>query len=187
MESTILIIDGFMESAKIVDGRKQKVIPFVGVKIEKGFDPVLGFGLMSPDTGEVKFWGSDLFGCLLQSWRAMMFLGKLERIDDRIFSACWCAAAQKKVSFSEQRFRALEEQLGGRSSFQRLRGEILSFVPPAKELEEIIKTLLSEDVRANGLEIWREVKAKRYSLEELGFYTKMLIRDARKTLRDRQK
>lgn len=149
-------------SEKVVDGRRQQVIPFVGADREGEFAQI-GIGFTLPDEKKGRIWGTAFPNALIQSWRGMKILEQIDCIGNATLCACW-TIAQRTIHVSDERhFNKLAEQVGGADKLQTLRTEILGSAPSADELDAMITNLRLKHVDVSDQELREEVRSGRIS------------------------
>lgn len=156
------------ESEKVVDMRRKKVIPFVGADREGEFAQ-MGVGLIFPDEQKQKgtIWGLLVPHALIQSWRGMKILERIERIDHGTLCACWTVARREVHDSDKRHLDELAEQLGSADKLQVLRDEVLASVPSTDELNTMIVNLREKGVDVDSWELEEEVKAGRITTSPL--------------------
>ncbi len=140
-------------SEKIVDGKRQPTVPFVGTN-----GVHMGVGLYLPDNKEWEFWGLGMPHFVIHSWRAMKVLERIESVTTGTLCGCWYTA--EKSYIAPQCTRIMKE-LGSKDQFDTLRMEVLASVPTAEEVTAMVNTFRNKDVRIDYFEICDEVKAGR--------------------------
>ena len=152
-------------SEKFVDTKHRKVIPFVGANHEGEFAK-LGVGLIFPGERESTIWGSEGPCLLIQSWRGMRILERIEHTDYGTLRACWTVAG-RKIPDSDECYRdELARQLGA-DELRALRREVLASLPSADELNVMVMNLREKDVDVDSREIEEEIKAGRIATSPL--------------------
>ncbi|MBI5787107.1 MAG: hypothetical protein HY446_00980 [Candidatus Niyogibacteria bacterium] len=163
---SLVIATRGVQSEKVVDGRRKQVIPFVGADCEGEFAQ-MGVGLIFPGEQNGTVWGLVMPHPLIQSWRGMKILERIERIGHGTLCACW-TIARRDVHDSDQRhLDELAEQVGGTDKLQALRDEVLASVPSADELNAMITKLREKGVDVDSWELEEEVKAGRIATSPL--------------------
>lgn len=171
-----------VQSEKVVDGQRRQVVPFVGADREGEFSQ-MGLGLVYPD-GRGTIWGCVMPHLLIQSWRGMKILERIERIDHGTLCGCW-TIARRDVHPSDKRYLdELAEQVGGADKLQALRDEVLASVPSADELNTMITSLREKGVDVNSWELEEEVKAGRIAMSPL---IEMLVRETEERRQEHQR
>jgi len=166
--------------SKKVGNVPQDVAPFFGADREGDFAQ-MGVGILVSKGSS--FWGLAVPHLVVQSWRAMQILAEIPEIRNDTLCACWYAA-RREVHLSDRRYLVmLEELLGitGKVRLLLLRNKILSLVPTAAELEEMLKKLSNAGVDFDVLELREEIKAGR--LEETKTLSELLRAEERRQLR----
>lgn len=160
-----LVIVAFGEEGrKVVDGKIQRAIPFVGVE-ELGEVSQMGVGILLPDAvTKGQFWGL-ITDKIIQSWRGMKILEHIEEIDNESLSAAWRAGGREddpidKIYSSDKLVGKLASKIG-KEKFQTLRTKIHNQAPPADELQKMLTTLKDNQVDIDGLELQQEIEAGR--------------------------
>lgn len=154
------------QSEKVMDGRCKQVVPFVGADREGEFAQ-MGVGLIFPDEQKGTVWGLAFPHALIQSWRGMKILERVEHIGHSTLCACW-TVARRDVHNSDKRYLdELAEQVGGADKLQSLRDEILASMPSADELNAMITNLREGGVDVDSWELQEEVKAGRIATSPL--------------------
>ncbi|OHA88073.1 MAG: hypothetical protein A2653_02615 [Candidatus Zambryskibacteria bacterium RIFCSPHIGHO2_01_FULL_43_25] len=154
------------QSEKVVDGRRRQVVPFVGADSEGEFAQ-MGIGLIFPDEQKGIIWGLAMPHKLIQSWRGMKILERIERIYYSTLYACWTMAQRDVHDGDKSDFYELAEQVGGSAKLQALRDEVLASVPSADELNAMITNLREKGVDVDSCELEEEVKAGRIATSPL--------------------
>lgn len=155
-----------IQSEKTLGGHRKQVVPFVGADREGEFAQ-MGIGLIFPDEGKGNIWGLVTPHALIQSWRGMKILEKVETINHGTLCACW-TVARRDVHDSDKRcLDELAEQFGGMEKLQAVREDVLTSVPSADELNTMITNLREKGVEVDGWELEEEVKAGRIATSSL--------------------
>lgn len=154
------------QSEKVVDGRRKRVIPFVGTDREGEFAQ-MGVGLIFPDEKKGTVWGLVMPHALIQSWRGMKILERIERIGHSTLCGCWTVARRSVHDSDKRHIDELAEQVGGADKLQALRDEVLASVPSADELNTMITRLREKGVDVDSWELEEEVKAGRIATSPL--------------------
>lgn len=163
--SLLIAIRG-QEGKKVVDMRRRKVVPFVGADREGEFAQ-MGVGLIFPDEQKGTIWGLATPHTLIQSWRGMKILERIEHVGHGTLCACW-TVARRDVHDSDKRYLdELAEQVGGADKLQTLRDEVLASVPSVDELNTMIMNLHEKGVEVDSWELEEEVKAGRIATSPL--------------------
>lgn len=161
-----------VQSEKVVDGQRRQVVPFVGTDREGEFAQ-MGIGLVYPDGGGT-FWGCVVPHLLIQSWRGMKILERIERIGHGTLCGCWTIARRDVHTSDKRHLDELAEQVGGADKLQVLRDEVLASVPGADEINAMITSLREKGVDVDSWELEEEVKAGRIAMSPL---IEMLVRE----------
>ncbi len=154
------------QSEKVVDGRRKQVVPFVGADREGEFAQ-MGVGLIFPDEQKGTTWGLVMPHALIQSWRGMKILERIEHIGHGTLCACWTVARRDVHNSDKSHLDELAEQVGGADKLQALRDEVLASVPSAEELNAMITNLREKGVDVDSWELEEEVKAGRIATSSL--------------------
>lgn len=155
-----------LESTKVVGGILRRVIPFVGADREGEFAQ-MGVGLIIPEEQKTIIWGLLCPHVLIQSWRGMKILERIDYIDDGTLCACW-TIARFDIHDSDKRYlNELAEQVGSADKLQTLRDEVLASVPTADELNAMITILREKNIEVDSWELEEEVKAGRIAMSPL--------------------
>lgn len=179
---SVVIATRGVPSVKIVDGQRRHVVPFVGADREGEFAQV-GIGLIYPDGGGT-IWGCVMPHSLIQSWRGMKILERIERIDHGTLCGCWTIARRDVHTSDKRHLDELAEQVGGADKLQALRDEVLASVPSADELNAMITSLREKSVDVNSWELEEEVKAGRIAMSPL---IEMLVRETEERRQEHQR
>lgn len=163
--SLVIAIRG-LEGEKVVDMQRRKVVPFVGADREGEFAQ-MGVGLIFPDEQKGTIWGLVMPHALIQSWRGMKILERIEHIDHGTLCACWTVARRDVHDSDKRHLDELAKQVGGADKLQALRDEVLASVPSADELNTMITNLRKKDVDVNSSELEEEVKVRRIAMSPL--------------------
>lgn len=145
-------------SEKIVDGERQKVIPFVGADREGEFAQ-MGIGLIFPDKGNGSIWGLVMPHALIKSWRGMKLLEQVERIEHGTLCACWTIATRDIHDSDRRHLDDLAGQFGGLDELEKARETVLASVPSADEVESMIAALREKNVGVDSWDLTAEIKA----------------------------
>ena len=156
--SFVIALEG-VESEKIVDGQRKRVIPFVGADGEGEFAQ-LGIGIFLPDEGHASCWGLVMPHALVQSWRGMKLLEKVDRIEHGTLCHCWTVAKHELPASDEKYLHELSTSAEGVDIYL-LRTQVLNSAPPAADLESMINNLRRKEVGVDSFELEREVAAGR--------------------------
>jgi len=181
---TLVIAARGIPSEKNVDGQNRMVVPFIGAD-RRGEYSQVGVGLLLMDEHKINLWWSlcGSSAMLIQAWRGMKILGRIERVDDDTLCACWFVARHDvpdgdKRDFDHhfaRHFDYLAERVGGVTALQALRDEVLVSVPSADELDTMVMVLREEGVYANAWELEEELGAGRIETTPL---IETIIREA---------
>lgn len=163
---SLVIATRGVQSEKVVDGRRKQVIPFVGADREGEFAQ-MGVGLTFPDEQKGTIWGPVMPHALIQSWRGMKILERIENIGHGTLCACWTVARRDVHDSDERYLEELAKQLGGADKLQTLRAEVLASAPSADELNVMITNLREKGVDVDSWELEEEVRAGRIATSQL--------------------
>lgn len=156
MSKGVVAIQGEM-SEKVVDGQMRKVIPFVGADSEGEFSQ-MGVGLLFPENGSGTLWGLVMPHCLIQSWRGMKILERIDEISHSTLAGCWYAG-KENISDSDKRYLdELAVQFSSREEFDSIRAEILGTAPSSEEVESMIRNLREKGVDIASWELEKEIE-----------------------------
>lgn len=176
--SLVIAIRG-SESEKVVEGRRRKVIPFVGADRE-GESANVGIGLIFPDEERGTIWGWIMPHALIQSWRGMKLLEQIERIGGGTLCDCWYGAGHCVHDSDKCHLDELAKQLGGADKLQVLLDEVLISTPSPDELNAMITNLREKGVDVDCRELREEVRAGRIAMSPL---IEMLIHEDEERMR----
>lgn len=154
------------QSEKVVDGRRKQIVPFVGADREGEFAQ-MGVGLIFSDEQKGTIWGLVMPHALIQSWRGMKILERIEKIGHGTLCACWTVARRDVHDSDKRHLEELAEQVGGADKLQAIRDEVLASVPSADELNTMITNLREKGVEVDSWELEEEVKAGRIATSAL--------------------
>ncbi|MDO8594768.1 MAG: hypothetical protein Q7R93_04640 [bacterium] len=149
-----------IESEKVVDGQRKKVLPFVGADREGEFAQ-MGVGILLPNENTGYIWGLVCPHNLIQSWRGMKLLEKVERIEHGTLCGCWTVSAPEISDIDRNLVRGFTEQLGGSEQLEAFRRDMLISVPSADELETMLTVFREKKVDIADWELMEEVRAGR--------------------------
>lgn len=182
MKNLVIAIRG-AQCEKIVNGQRKQVVPFVGADREGEFAQ-MGIGLIFPDEENGTIWGLLSPHVLIQSWRGMRILEKIETINHGTICACW-TVARKNIHESDKRhLEELALQLGDDDKLQAFLDEVLVSVPSTDEINTMITNFRERGVDVDSWELDEEVKAGRISTSPL---IEMLARETEERRRAYQR
>lgn len=145
-------------SEKIVDGERQKVIPFVGTDSEGEFAK-MGIGLILPEKWNVSIWGLVMPHALIRSWRGMKLLEQVECIEHGTLCACWAVATRNMHESDYRHLDVLADQFGGLDKLEKAREVVLTSVPSVDEIQSMITTLRKKNVGVDSWDLTVEIEA----------------------------
>lgn len=144
---------------KEVSGYKTLTIPFMGAD-QAGGSAKLGVGMLLPREEEAFFFGYSINRWLIQSWRAMKLLDKMDNIDDTTLRICSMATDYEKTLDSKL---VLHLSMGvGTPDFIDYVMEIMTMYPKENELLTIIQILQSNNVQIDMERLRKELSGVNY-------------------------
>lgn len=155
MKGLVVAIKG-IESEKMVNGYRKKIVPFVG---ENEGSMGVGFLISGEGTGYLK--GPIFPRLLLKSWRAMKLLENIWMIENGTLYHCWEAGSKDA---GEESLNKLARQFISREKFDETRNEILLSAPSAEELDSMIIAFKGVNITDCGWELEEEAKEGRIKL-----------------------
>ena len=153
------------ESQKIVDGNRRKVVPFVGTDREGPFAQMgVGFIFVGETDMGMSIWGLLGPHKLIQSWRGMKVLERVEHIGHGTLCACWYAGGRKIAESETSYLNTLAAGLGGMETLHALREKVLASAPTSAELDSMISILRGHGIDIDDRELVEEVQAGRIGM-----------------------
>lgn len=159
-EYSVVVAAEGSESTFTIDGATHRGIPIVGADKDTDSAAQVGVGLILPDEGTVRIWG--LWGPrrVIQSWRAMKFLEKVDRISDGTLEDVWYAAGREISPLDEKRVARLASEMG-EDRFNEVRESVLAQTPDKVELDAILTAFSKKGIGVSKGEVKEELEAGR--------------------------
>ena len=144
-----------------------QAIPYVGAD-SGGEYSQMGVGLELFEDGLPKgywFWGLVIPHNLIQSWRAMKILERIDSVDKGTLCACW-SVARGNLRESDLGYLDKLAVVHG-YGFAAIRNEILNFVPSGDQLAAMIAVFRENGVRIDATEFEEEMRTGRMVIDPL--------------------
>lgn len=153
-------------SEKVIGGQRKLVVPFVGADRE-GELSQMGIGLTFLGEEKGTIWGLVMPHALIQSWRGMKILEKVETINNGTLCACWTIARRNIHDSDKYQLNKLSEAFGGDEKLQAILDEVFASVPSDEEINTMITILREKGVEVDSWELIEEVNAGRIAMSPL--------------------
>lgn len=145
---------------------KTLAIPFMGAD-HAGVDSRLGVGVLLPDEKEAYFFGYSINRWLIQPWRAMKLLDKMDKMDDRMLRICSIATDYEKTLDSELMLH-LSMSVGTPDFIDSVM-EVMTLYPKESELLSIIQILQFNHIHIDRERLRKELSAANYGKRVVEF------------------
>lgn len=148
-----IVLEG-EESSKIIDGKEQKVVPFIA--INKVLAPgKISFGIIY--SGKKVLGACHFENNLIGYWRAMKIFSLLKSADGEILQNC-LTAGMREIPNNDPEIVRLSEYFESRTAFQLARSNILNSSPEREELAKMLEKIEKEKIELNSEELKEEIK-----------------------------
>lgn len=153
-------------SEKLINGKREVVTPFVGTEGE-GICSKLGIGLLFQGNNSI-FWGQIVPHALIQSWRGMKMLERVDLVTgEETLRSCWTVARNNIYGTTNHYMKTLSHSFSDFSLLEKSHHEILDSFPTAGELETMIILLQERNIPIDTQEIEDVVRIGRVATTPL--------------------
>jgi hypothetical protein len=144
------------KSQKYINNEIQDVVPFIAAQTND-LSSELGIGIHMINSDKKLFWGLLSPHPIIQTWRGMKALEQLNKVQDNTLCACWHIANCDSCDdiYCSNLFKGFFK----RYKMLSLRNKILHMTPEIQELDQIISTMLKNNIPIDAWELQRELSA----------------------------